>query len=86
MAEQVVPTEDNLKGIAYDHVLIREAEESAAADHQLTIFQALKRYKKATFWAMILSTSLIMEGYDVVIITSFYGKSDAPSQHLTKSL
>jgi SP family general alpha glucoside:H+ symporter-like MFS transporter len=48
--------------------LIHMAQESDAADRLLTIGQALKKYKKAVFWAMLLSTSLIMEGYDLVIV------------------
>ncbi|ETI28107.1 hypothetical protein G647_00556 [Cladophialophora carrionii CBS 160.54] len=55
--------------------LVRHAQESDAADRQLTIRQALSKYKKAVFWAMLLSTSLVMEGYDLVIITSFYGQT-----------
>jgi SP family general alpha glucoside:H+ symporter-like MFS transporter len=31
--------------------LIRQAQESDAIDHQLTIRQALRKYKKACFWA-----------------------------------
>lgn len=51
------------------HSLIRQAQESDAADKKLTIKEAVKKYKKACFWAMILSTSLIMEGYDLVIVS-----------------
>ncbi|WWC63759.1 uncharacterized protein I303_106364 [Kwoniella dejecticola CBS 10117] len=55
--------------------LIQKAQEADLADHQLTIRQALSKYKKAVFWAMLLSTSLIMEGFDLIIITSFYGQT-----------
>lgn len=48
--------------------LIAHAQESDAADRKLTVRQALAKYPKAVFWAMLLSTSLIMEGYDVVIV------------------
>ncbi|PSR81660.1 putative MFS alpha-glucoside transporter [Coniella lustricola] len=75
----VVPTWDNVTALNLDsaqtHSLIHLARESDAADKQLRIGDAIKKYKKACFWAMILSTSLIMEGYDLVIITSFYGQS-----------
>ncbi|RSH89194.1 hypothetical protein EHS25_002306 [Saitozyma podzolica] len=54
--------------------LVHQAQEADIADHSLTIKQALKKYKKAVFWAMFLSTALIMEGYDLVIISSFYGQ------------
>lgn len=48
--------------------LVRQAQESDEADRKLTIRQALSKYKKAVFWAMFLSTSLVMEGYDLVIV------------------
>jgi SP family general alpha glucoside:H+ symporter-like MFS transporter len=71
----VIPTEQELKGfdLANPEIveLIHHAQESDAADRLLTIRQALKKYKKAVFWAMFLSTSLIMEGYDLVIVSSF---------------
>lgn len=76
---QVVPTEAELKGFDLNNPdvveLIHHAQESDAADRLLTVRQALKKYKKAVFWAMFLSTSLIMEGYDLVIINSFYGQT-----------
>jgi SP family general alpha glucoside:H+ symporter-like MFS transporter len=49
--------------------LVNQAQESDAADRLLTIRAALGKYKKAVFWAMFLSTSLIMEGYDLVIVS-----------------
>ncbi|RHZ58686.1 hypothetical protein CDV55_103263 [Aspergillus turcosus] len=77
--ETIVPTEDELRNFNpgdRDMVaLIHHAQESDAADRLLTVRQALSKYKKAVFWAMFLSTSLIMEGYDLVIINSFYGQT-----------
>jgi SP family general alpha glucoside:H+ symporter-like MFS transporter len=52
--------------------LIHHAQRSDEADRKLTIRQALKKYKKAAFWAMFLSTSLIMEGYDLVMVRSMF--------------
>lgn len=70
--EKVVPTSRELKVLQLDspdtHELIRQAQESDAADRHLKIFEAVKKYRKAVAWAMFLSTSLIMEGYDVVIV------------------
>lgn len=48
--------------------LVVQAQASDAADRNLTIWQALKKYKKAVLWSTLLSTALIMEGYDVVIV------------------
>lgn len=73
MSTKVIPTENEIKRLSIDNVdtinLIRHAQESDAADRLLTVRQALKKYKKAVFWAMFLSTSLIMEGYDVVVVS-----------------
>lgn len=48
--------------------LISQAQASADLDSKLGIMEALRKHKKAVFWAMILSTSLVMEGYDLVIV------------------
>jgi SP family general alpha glucoside:H+ symporter-like MFS transporter len=52
--------------------LITQAQTSADLDSKLTVMEALKKHKKAVFWAMILSTSLVMEGYDLVIVSFPY--------------
>lgn len=75
-SEKVVPTEQELQAFDLNDPtiveLIHHAQQSDEADRQLTIRQALKKYKKAVFWAMFLSTSLIMEGYDLVIVRGIY--------------
>ncbi|KAF9886286.1 hypothetical protein FE257_011899 [Aspergillus nanangensis] len=73
--EKVIPKKRQLESNLAIVDLVQQAQQSDTADRQLTIRQALKKYKKAVFWAMLLSTSLIMEGYDLVIITSFYGQT-----------
>lgn len=52
--------------------LVTQAQTSADFDSKLTVMEALKKHKKAVFWAMILSTSLVMEGYDLVIVSFPY--------------
>jgi SP family general alpha glucoside:H+ symporter-like MFS transporter len=51
------------------HELVAKAEESDRLDHELTLKQAVHKYKKALFWAMFLSLTLVMEGYDVVVVS-----------------
>ena len=69
---KVIPDERELSGIELNSQetidLIQHAQQSDAHDRQLTIRQALKKYKKAVCWSLLLSTSLIMEGYDLVIV------------------
>lgn len=72
--EKVVPNHDlqgNELGDLTLAELIQKAQESDEADRRLTFMQAVVKYKKAVFWAMFLSTSLIMEGYDLVIVRIF---------------
>ena len=73
MIQQVVKAESQLEGFDMNDPetieLICAAKDGDAADRALTIGQALKKYKTGVFWAMFLSTSLIMEGYDGVIVS-----------------
>ena len=50
------------------------AKDAAVAEHELTLLQGLKKYPKACMWSILVSTSIIMEGYDIVQISSFFGQ------------
>ncbi|KAK6984885.1 maltose permease [Favolaschia claudopus] len=52
--------------------VIHDAAKADEAEHTMSIRQALAIHKKAVFWSIALSAALIMEGYDVVVIASFY--------------
>lgn len=43
-------------------------------EHNLTLMQALKKYPQACFWSIAISSAIIMEGYDIVLIYSFFGQ------------
>lgn len=53
---------------------ISDAAKADEIEHKMTLREAFKTHKKAIFWSMALSGALIMEGYDVVVIGSFYGQ------------
>ncbi|CAK7243294.1 MAG: hypothetical protein STHCBS139747_004812 [Sporothrix thermara] len=78
-SDKIVPTREELDAFDLDDPqtveLIQYARDSHDADAQLTLLGAVKKYRKACLWAAVLSTSLVMEGYDLVIITSFYGQT-----------
>ncbi|KAK9318700.1 hypothetical protein V1517DRAFT_342455, partial [Lipomyces orientalis] len=38
----------------------------------MTPLQALKLYPKAVGWSVLLSLAIVMEGYDIVLLNSFY--------------
>ncbi|PLB53878.1 putative MFS alpha-glucoside transporter [Aspergillus steynii IBT 23096] len=49
-----------------------EALGALEKEHNMTLWQALRIYPKAVGWSILLSCAIIMEGYDVVLIGSFY--------------
>jgi hypothetical protein len=55
----------------FDVVDVSAAADADAAEHKQTIRDAWHRNRKAIFWSMALSWALIMEGYDVVVVSCF---------------
>ena len=70
--DAVAPTERGVSTLKHiDHGiedLVNQARASDEADRRLTVREALKHYKLPVFWAMVLSTSLIMEGFDLTTV------------------
>lgn len=50
------------------------ASQATEEEHNLTLLQGLKKYPKACFWSIALSSAIIMEGYDIVLIYSLFGQ------------
>ncbi|KAK6216028.1 hypothetical protein LQW54_004005 [Pestalotiopsis sp. IQ-011] len=57
----------------HDKVLNAEARQATDNEHSLTLWQALKTYKRAAIWSVLISMTVIMEGYDVTLLSSFFG-------------
>ena len=55
---------------------IQDAAQADEIEHKQSWKEAFAIHKKAIFWSMALSGALIMEGYDVVVIGSFYGQRE----------
>jgi SP family general alpha glucoside:H+ symporter-like MFS transporter len=47
----------------------------AATDNErnMTLWQGIKLYPKAVGWSILISTCIAMEGYDVCLLSNFYG-------------
>lgn len=50
-----------------------EASAATALEHELTFRDAVRLYPKAIFFSLVFSMAIIMEGYDMALIGSFYG-------------
>ena len=51
---------------------LEEAQAASAHEHALGIRQALRQYPYAVLWSLCISMSIIMEGYDTILIGSLY--------------
>lgn len=52
--------------------IIAHAKSAADKEHNMTLLQGIRTYPKAIFWSMLISTCIVMEGYDVCLINNFY--------------
>lgn len=52
--------------------LAHDARDATVQEHQLSLLKATRLYPKAIGWSVLLSAALIMEGFDLVLMGSFY--------------
>ncbi|KAK6077248.1 MFS maltose [Seiridium cupressi] len=52
--------------------LVTEAKHAADEEHRMTLWTAIRLYPKAIGWSVLLSSTLIMEGYDLALLGSLY--------------
>lgn len=50
----------------------QEARNATENEQNMTLRQALKLYPRAVFFSIIFSTAVVMEGYDLSVMNSFY--------------
>ncbi|CAO1633459.1 unnamed protein product [Parajaminaea phylloscopi] len=62
-------------GDAFDEVLDKAHQAAQDEQKDLSVIAAFRTHWKAALFSMGLSFALVMEGYDVVVINSFYGQS-----------
>lgn len=79
-----------------DRKLSVVAQDIAIDEKHMTIPQAIKIYKKAIMWCLVISCCVIMEGYDTNLLGNFYAYRTSQeiqqvhqwltkNQHLSKS-
>lgn len=49
-----------------------DAQRSDIQDKEMSLLQGIKQYPMAAFWSIVLSSALIMEGYDTALLPSLY--------------
>lgn len=53
--------------------IINDARMAADKEHNMTLWQGVKLYPKAIGWSVLISTCIVMEGYDVCLLNNFFG-------------
>ncbi|KAM0790380.1 hypothetical protein ACM66B_003262 [Microbotryomycetes sp. NB124-2] len=62
-----------LKGEIQDYsAVVDEARDASELEQTMTLREGLRLYPKAIAWSMLLSTAIIMEGYDTTLIGNFF--------------
>ncbi|PGG96237.1 hypothetical protein AJ79_09673 [Helicocarpus griseus UAMH5409] len=60
------------RGIPGTRGLANDARAATHTEHQMTVREAMRIYKKAIGWSIVLSLTLVMEGFDKTLMTSFF--------------
>ncbi|KAH7073810.1 general substrate transporter [Paraphoma chrysanthemicola] len=53
--------------------VITDARNATEKEHNMTLLQGIKLYPKAIGWSVLISTCIVMEGYDVCLLNNFFG-------------
>ncbi|KAI4724772.1 putative sphingosine-1-phosphate lyase [Aureobasidium sp. EXF-10728] len=54
------------------NLVLDRARAALEEEHSMTLWSAMKMYPKAIGWSVLASTCIVMEGYDLVAIFSFF--------------
>lgn len=52
---------------------LQEAKQASAAEHNTTFKQAMRENWRAALWSAVISLTIVMEGYDMALMSNFFG-------------
>ena len=58
--------------------VIHSARLAAEKEQKMTLLQGIRLYPKAVFWSMLISTCIVMEGFDIALVNNFCAASPFP--------
>ena len=67
------PEKDHLQPTTSTNDVIRNAKTATDKEHKMSLLQGIRLYPKAVCWSLLISTCICMEGYDVCLLSNFYG-------------
>ncbi|KAL2159055.1 hypothetical protein VTH06DRAFT_2814 [Thermothelomyces fergusii] len=65
-------TQDKTKGLEAKNRVIQGAKTATENEQKMTLMQGIRLYPKAIAWSVLISTCIVMEGYDICIVNNFY--------------
>ena len=65
------PSDEKHAGDNSHYVAADDVQKATSKEHELTVRQGLKAYPKAIAWSVLLSTAVVMEGYDTILVSLF---------------
>lgn len=66
------PAKDNIVPTRSNSVVIRNAKAATDSEHKMTLLEGIKLYPKAIGWSVLISTCIVMEGFQVCLLPNFY--------------
>jgi hypothetical protein len=64
------PADDELKQTETMNETILNARNATEKEHNMTLMQGVRLYPKAIAWSMLISTCIVMEGFDVALVNN----------------
>ncbi|KAL1967138.1 hypothetical protein VTN77DRAFT_3429 [Rasamsonia byssochlamydoides] len=52
--------------------LVANAKAATEKEQKMTLLQGIRLYPKAVAWSLLISTCIVMEGYDISLVNNFY--------------
>lgn len=52
--------------------LVQNARAATEKEQKMTLLQGIRLYPKAVAWSVLISTCIVMEGYDISLVNNFY--------------
>lgn len=72
--KKAIAQQGTVRDVETQAEVLAAAQEATDQEHSLTFWRAVKTYPKAVGWSVLLSTALVMEGYDNLLIASLYAQ------------
>lgn len=72
--ESHIERRDGMQSGATPKNVAHNASRATDAEHSMSFWQSIKKYPKAVGWSVLLSTALVMEGYDVTLLGNLFSQ------------